>query len=1124
MNKILSRTLSCLLLLALISSSAYGQGYDTTKWRFSNPKPLGFTTFDVDFLDNNNVLAVGSDGGIARSGNGGRAWTYGAFSYVLPNGSLTKSNLLDVHFVTSSIAYAVGSLGCAVKSTDGGKSWSFMNTPLYANSKNINTVWFVNKDTGYIGGQWNTLDSIPKVYFTKNGGATWDSLVSPMGGKTRVGYVNNAALPPLIWDVTGKGKEIHRIEFTSPTMGYIIGGGQSHFPAIPAASATSPCNPTGGTTSTTANNAPIVWKYVNGNLFDYSPSKERLGYSGINTNTIACNTQYTSQVTPITQTYKALNIINDSMIVIMSFNNNIVLRIRTGVNDNTVNMINGLPEPGKYEILNFPFPPTQGPQAGPAIPPTQVLLASNPYYIRRAANGKLNAAAGNGLMWTSIDTGKTWVKGWSLPQGQPYSGLSTPALDIAPNGKFLSMGAFGVFADSVPGAASWTTPYVLVPGGASSKLEFADCLNGISAGASVITVTTDGGNTWVDRTRADFTASFYSINGISYPNISKSYYAVSNGTLYRSADFAVTLDPLYSDFNYSFNDVAAVGNDTVYVLGYSQFSIPAANRKSTIFRSFNNGATWQAIDIAVTTAVPAFTAPTLREMSFSSKNVGYVAGTRNAIYKTTDGGSTWTSINPFPAINYGPPGFTNSFVTYADIFALDDNTVFTVGNMFTSTNNRRVYRSTDGGANWTDISGNIPTLPGGNLTGIMFHDINNGYVTIGGAMYKTTDGGVNWTIELAPSGTLFTTAAFAPKKVPAGITFANRKLFVAGNGVGGQAAIMEYGATSDVNVNSTEVRIAANCTNPSGGTITVNASGGLAPYTYSINGGPFQSSNVFSGLTQGTKTIAVKDAFCGILTRQVTVDFTDNLTLTTTPATDTSVCSGAPVPMIATSAATATYAWTPAAGLTNAAINNPVATVTGNTIYSVTASLNGCVRTKTIQIIVKPNPVVSAGPDKTIVEGGVTLLQGAASNISTIAWTPSATLAGATTLTPAANPLTTTTYTLSVKDNNGCTSTDNVLVTVIPYCLKPMEAFTPNGDGQNDVWMASTSAPCTSNIGVTVVNRYGNVIYKNDKYQNNWDGTYNGNPVPDGTYYFIIHYLLIDGTALSLKGNVTIIR
>ena len=68
---------------------------------------------------------------------------------------------------------------------------------------------------------------------------------------------------------------------------------------------------------------------------------------------------------------------------------------------------------------------------------------------------------------------------------------------------------------------------------------------------------------------------------------------------------------------------------------------------------------------------------------------------------------------------------------------------------------------------------------------------------------------------------------------------------------------------SNVNVNTTETVVNATCTNPTAGSITLNTTGGIPPYTYSINGGALQSSNVFTGLTQGAKTITIKDAFCG---------------------------------------------------------------------------------------------------------------------------------------------------------------------------------------------------------------------------------------------------------------------
>jgi gliding motility-associated-like protein len=403
------------------------------------------------------------------------------------------------------------------------------------------------------------------------------------------------------------------------------------------------------------------------------------------------------------------------------------------------------------------------------------------------------------------------------------------------------------------------------------------------------------------------------------------------------------------------------------------------------------------------------------------------------------------------------------------------------------------------------------------------HDANNGYVSIpGGVICKTTDGGTTWTVDLAPSATLTTPMAFAPKTVPASISMNNRKLFVAGVNING-APILEYGNPANISVNSAEAVVNANCAAPSGGSITINATGGIIPYTYSINGGAFQASNVFSGLTQGVKSITIKDAFCGILTKNVTVGFTDNLTLATN--NDTAVCAGAPVPMIAASNA-ASFAWSPATGLSNAAISNPVATVNSNTAYTVTATLGTCVKTKTINISIKPNPAVNAGPDKSIVSGDDIQLAGTGNlNVQSILWSPAVSITGGVnTYTPTVKPATTTTYTLTVRDNNNCTSTDDAIVTVIPYCVKIMQAFTPNGDGINDKWLTTNGAPCTNQITVKIFNRYGTVVYENNAYQNNWDGTYKGKPVPDGTYYYFVTYKLINGRDYVLKGDVTILR
>jgi len=1115
-----------IIFIFLASISARAQGYNTTTWKYSNPKQFGFTIIDIDFADNNNVIAVGNEGGIAKSTDGGRNWTYGVFTYTTPTGYLTRAAFSDVHYVTPSVAYAVGTTtvssgsvfggGVMAKTSDGGATWSMVSNPLYLNRRNINTCWFLNKDTGYIAGSWNTPDSIPKLYFTRNGGATWDSMAAPIGGKTKNGYVNNPNVPAQDVDITAKAKEIYRVEFLNESIGYVTGGSQSggnYFPPVINVNAAT-CLPLTTYTVAGGGDASLVWKFSNGTLIDYSVSKEKLGLNGIYNTAPNCTYRYASNGLH-TNVFRALSIINDSTLLVISLNNNIVIKINTGKNDSTANInFPGVYEKGRYQVLNTtnPTPINNSNLSGPSIPAVGPSIFTQPTQIRIASNGKLFVGVTSPVispvnkLLTSLDTGKTWVIEKSLPTGRNYSEFGTPAIDIAPNGKIIAAGQAGVVSDSIAGSP-WTSLYsVVAPGGNYNQIDFADCSNGMVVGSSFITVTTDGGKNWIDKNRPDFAAGFYQIGGFAYPIVNKAYFAVSSGIVYSSVDQGTTLDPAYSNFNYQMRDVAAIGNDSVWAVGSGSGSLPLASRKPGIFRSFDGGVNW----VEYSNFTAGSLAQTFTEVEFPSKNIGYAAGSRDTIWKTTDAGVTWFKL-PLPTPGVSPQ------ITYSDMFALDDNTVIVTGNGFPR---MVVFKTTDGGNTWADITSNAITLrPESNIFGVLFSDANNGYIALGSSILKTTNGGTSWTLDYAPS-TGFNAMGFSPRKVPPAITFQNRKLFVSGP----VPNILEYGNPADINVNSGETVTNATCTNLTAGSITVNASGAIAPYTYSIDGGLLQASNVFNGLAQGPHTITIKDAFCGSLTKTVNVGFTDNLALTTN--NDTIVCANAPVQMLASTNGTgATYAWSPAGGLSATNINNPVAIVNSNSAFTVTASLNGCTRAKTVNIGIKPNPVISAGPDKTIVEGDEATLNGSGIvNPVSVAWTPAGTIvSGGNTYTAVVKPLTNTTYTLTVKNSDNCTSSDNVLVTVTPYCIKAMNAFTPNGDGVNDKWLV-TNGGCTKEIKVAVYNRYGNVIYTNSNYSNDWDGTYKGKPVADGTYYYSVTYQTITGKLITISGDVTILR
>ena len=94
------------------------------------------------------------------------------------------------------------------------------------------------------------------------------------------------------------------------------------------------------------------------------------------------------------------------------------------------------------------------------------------------------------------------------------------------------------------------------------------------------------------------------------------------------------------------------------------------------------------------------------------------------------------------------------------------------------------------------------------------------------------------------------------------------------------------------------------------------------------------------------------------------------------------------------------------------------------------------------------------------------------------------------------------------------------ILTVDPPSIIVPNTFTPNGDGINDVWnikYLDNYPGCTVNI----FNRYGEKLYTSIGYVNPWDGKYNGNSLPAGTYYYIID--LKSGTDV-MSGWVAIIR
>ncbi|MGF7042248.1 MBG domain-containing protein [Mucilaginibacter lappiensis] len=80
--------------------------------------------------------------------------------------------------------------------------------------------------------------------------------------------------------------------------------------------------------------------------------------------------------------------------------------------------------------------------------------------------------------------------------------------------------------------------------------------------------------------------------------------------------------------------------------------------------------------------------------------------------------------------------------------------------------------------------------------------------------------------------------------------------------------------------------------------------------------------------------------------------------------------------------------------------------------------------------------------------------------------------------------------------------------------------LTPNGDGKNDVWLIQDIQLYPNNI-VTVYDRGGRTVYTKHGYTNDWNGTYGGSPLTEGTYYYIVD---LGPQQRKFKGYITIVR
>jgi len=226
-----------------------------------------------------------------------------------------------------------------------------------------------------------------------------------------------------------------------------------------------------------------------------------------------------------------------------------------------------------------------------------------------------------------------------------------------------------------------------------------------------------------------------------------------------------------------------------------------------------------------------------------------------------------------------------------------------------------------------------------------------------------------------------------------------------------------------------------------------------------------------------------------------------------------------------------TYLWLPPDGLDNNQSSSPTASPQGTTKYTVISYEGRCIPdTDQVRVQVDPLPTVKATGGTTIVAGNSTTLLATGNLIERFKWKPSESLNHDDIPDPIASPLKTTEYTIVVYTDHNCQDSDKVTVKVL--CDKSQlyipNTFTPNGDGQNDIFYPRGTGLDKIKT-FRIYSRWGELVYEktsitiNDKAEG-WDGTYNGNVLPPDVFVYMIEAQCEDGQTILFKGDITLVR
>ncbi len=193
----------------------------------------------------------------------------------------------------------------------------------------------------------------------------------------------------------------------------------------------------------------------------------------------------------------------------------------------------------------------------------------------------------------------------------------------------------------------------------------------------------------------------------------------------------------------------------------------------------------------------------------------------------------------------------------------------------------------------------------------------------------------------------------------------------------------------------------------------------------------------------------------------------------------------------------------------------------GSVKLTLTSVGNNCLAVSDVMTLsIIPSPTISMPDTKYILQGESAVLSPVVNGSDLqYSWSPASNLSSATIRNPVVTGVTSQLYTLSVTGTSGCIVQKQIMVTVLKPIVVP-NTFTPNGDGINDRWVIKELENYPG-AQLSLFNRYGTILYHTKGDYVPWDGNYNGQPVPFGTYYYLID---LGKYGQRLSGYIVVLR